>query len=578
MNRSRKPAPPLAACDDRAVRRPWVSGIVVCAFASVAVLLCARPADANLPPGFSDHPVLKGLKAPTSVTFAPDGRVFVAEKRGTVVGFDGIEDDTPTRVADLRTAVHSYYDRGLLSIAADPAFPRHPYLYVGYTYDAPPGGTAPFWGKPGRNTDHCPGDAAATDFPGCVVRSRVSRLTLDQGGVMRREKPLLTGWCQQFLSHSIGDLAFDRRGALLVGGGEGANYVVADTGDVGAPADACGDPAGEGGALRAQDALTGGDPLGLDGTIARIDPATGAPAPGNPSAAAGNEGRIMSFGLRNPFRFALRPGTDELFVADVGWTAYEEIDVAMVGERNDFGWPCFSGPGSDPRYAATNAPICGALYADPGAVTPPWFSYMHGRPVVAGEACPSGEAGSAISGLAFDHGRSFPAPFDGALLFADYLRGCIGSIGPGRFGQPRRSSLRVLESNARFPVDLVSGPGGIYYADLIGGSIRRISYDRPTVELSLGTAPPGLRLTLDDRDERDGSAVTVRRRSRHRIIAPSRQQRGRRVLRFVRWSDGGERRHSVAPDADATFRAVYACIRHCPRHRRSGSVLSRPNP
>ena len=88
--------------------------------------------------------------------FAPDGRVFVAEKSGLIKVFDNLSDTTPTVFADLRTKVHNFWDRGLLGLALDPNFPTNPYVYVLYTYDAPIGGTAPRWGTAGVTSDACP--------------------------------------------------------------------------------------------------------------------------------------------------------------------------------------------------------------------------------------------------------------------------------------------------------------------------------------------------------------------------------------------------------------------------------------
>src|SRR5512132_1499795 len=88
-----------------------------------------------LPPGFQEVVAFQGLTDPTAVRFSPDGRVFVAEKSGIIKVFDNLGDTTPTIVADLRSSVHSFWDRGLLGLAVHPDFPNTPYIYVLYTYD-----------------------------------------------------------------------------------------------------------------------------------------------------------------------------------------------------------------------------------------------------------------------------------------------------------------------------------------------------------------------------------------------------------------------------------------------------------
>ncbi len=146
-----------------------------------------------------------------------------------------------------------------------------------------------------------------------------------------REKVLIEDWCQQYSSHSIGNLAFGSDGALYVSGGDGASFAFADYGQKGSPLNPCGDPPGgvgathtpptaEGGALRSQDLRTSGDPVSLDGAILRVDPATGNALPDNPLHRSNlpNTRRIIAYGLRNPFRFTIRPGTNEIWVGDVG--------------------------------------------------------------------------------------------------------------------------------------------------------------------------------------------------------------------------------------------------------------------
>src|SRR4051812_41105297 len=55
----------------------------------------ASASAATLPAGFSEEVVLNGLVNPTAMRFAPDGRIFVAEKRGMIKEFDGLFDTTP---------------------------------------------------------------------------------------------------------------------------------------------------------------------------------------------------------------------------------------------------------------------------------------------------------------------------------------------------------------------------------------------------------------------------------------------------------------------------------------------------
>ena len=143
------------------------------------VALTAKPGAAeaaSLPTGFQESVVIEGLQQPTAVKFAPDGKIFVAEKSGIVKVYDSMLDKEPTVFADLRTNVHNFWDRGLLGMALDPNFPDEPYVYVLYTFDAEIGGKAPKWGRPGVNSDPCPNPPGATS-DGCVASGRLSRLT-----------------------------------------------------------------------------------------------------------------------------------------------------------------------------------------------------------------------------------------------------------------------------------------------------------------------------------------------------------------------------------------------------------------
>jgi glucose/arabinose dehydrogenase len=431
----------------------------------------------SLPQGFTEATVFSGLTNPTAVQFSPDGRVFVAEKSGLIKVFSSLSDTTPEIFADLRPRVHDYWDRGLLGMALDPNFPTKSSIYVLYTHDAPVGGTAPTY------NDACPDPLGS----GCVASGRLSKLGADGS-----EEVLIEDWCQQYPSHSIGSLAFGPDGALYVSAGDGASFTFVDYGQGGSPPNPCGDPPGgvgaslsppsaEGGTLRSQDLRTSADPTTLDGAILRVDPATGAGMPTNPLAASNdpNARRIVASGLRNPFRVTFRPGTNELWVGDVGSGSWEEIDRLTApadGSVDNFGWPCYEGEGRQPGFDAANLTICETLYGQANAVAPPYYTYIHGAEVVPNDACPIG--GSSVTGLAFQFytGGPYPPEYDGALFFADYSRNCIWVMRRGGGVLPSPSNIDRFVRGAANPVDLQIGPGGdLFYVDL-GGSVRRIRY------------------------------------------------------------------------------------------------------
>jgi hypothetical protein len=217
-----------------------------------------------LPAGFTESVVFSGLTNPTNIEFADDGRVFVAEKSGVIKVYDNLNDATPTSFNVLPPNVHNYWDRGLLGLALDPSLtdsslPSRPWVYVLYTYDHILGSSTapPRWG------DICPTPPGPTT-DGCVVSGRLSRFTVNGSTISNPETILIEDWCQQFPSHSVGNLAFGPDGALFVSSGDGASFGVVDYGQLGGtsgappptPQNPCADPPQEGGSLRSQDLRT----------------------------------------------------------------------------------------------------------------------------------------------------------------------------------------------------------------------------------------------------------------------------------------------------------------------------------
>jgi len=395
--------------------------------------------------------VWSGFELPTAVRFAPNGNVFVAEKSGIIKMFDSIDDPTPTVFADLRTEVNEYWDRGLVGLAIDPDYPAKPYIYAFYAVDAPPGQTPPVY------QDLCPGG-------NCPANSRVVKIVAN-GNVMASKTTLREAWCHDNYSHSAADLFFDSSRALYVSHGDGAsfNYV-----DFDPSPNNCGDPPLEGGAIRSQDLRTFGDPVSYDGALIRIDPDTGAAAPGNPLLGGDPaDDAVIAYGFRNPFRISRDSASGRLWIGDVGWDATEEVDTIadpLVAPIKNFGWPCYEGQIRQPGYDAADIPVCEDLYAT-GAVEYPVYDYGHTA------------TGGAISGIALYRGANFPQKYQGALFFADYTRGWIRAMLPGSNGLPDPTQIETLVEPDATAVDLqVSNEGYLFYADIYSGTVHRVKY------------------------------------------------------------------------------------------------------
>lgn len=493
----------------RTSRSLRTGALIVACIASVLASAATAAAEPALPEGFQDSIAFADLEQPVAFRFSPDERVFVAEKGGLIKVYDDLEDEEPTVFADLRTKVYDHGDRGLLGLALDPEFPKEPYVYALYTYDhilgeeAPP----PKWGKPETVGDECPEPKGADD---CVVSGRLVRLTAAEGedhALPSAKSPtellLAEGWCQQFSSHSIGDLQFGPEGALYASGGDGASFTGLDYGQLGEPPNPCGDPPGgfgvalspptaEGGALRSQNLKN------LSGKIIRIDPETGKAWPDNPLVGSPDETtrKIVAYGFRNPFRFTIDPETGEIFTGNVGSSELEEIDRFAAPPKVTYnsGWPCYEGPVHQFLFAPLGLTVCENLYAkEPGSTSQPFFYFSHMQEVVPGDEC-SYASGSAVGAVDFYEGSEFPAAYKGALFFSDPVRGCVYVMHADANGEPDPfTTERFMREAQIYPaVDIEEGPdGALYYASLFGdeefgpGAIHKITYapGAPTARL-----------------------------------------------------------------------------------------------
>src|SRR4051794_6435252 len=239
--------------------------------------------------GFTDEQVVTGLSNPTAMEFAPDGRLFVTQQGGAIrVIKNGVL--LPTPFASF--TVDSSGERGLLGIAFDPNFATNGFVYVYNTVPAPTGGAAH------NRVTRLTADPANPDVALASATSPLGILDLDN---------LSTA-----TNHNGGGLHFGLDGKLYVSVGENAN---------GANAQTLGNLLGK--VLR----------MNTDGSIPTDNPYY--------NVATGQNRLIWAMGLRNPFTFAIQPGTGRMFINDVGQSTWEEIDEGVA--HSNYGWPGIEG-------------------------------------------------------------------------------------------------------------------------------------------------------------------------------------------------------------------------------------------
>jgi PKD repeat protein len=242
----------------------------------------------------------------------------------------------------------------------------------------------------------------------------------------------------------------------------------------------------------------------------------------NAAAPSSNASRILAYGMRNPFRFTMRPNTNEIWVADVGWGIYEEINritTPTPTKAQNFGWPCIEKQTRLSGYRDLD--MCKALYND--TVSPasdPYFAYEHGLAVPGNDTCGTGSNGSSITGAVFYSGTRYPASYNNALFFADNARNCIWVMTAGANGLPDTSTVKTFvdDSDNPYPVDLVADPVSkdIFYVNIASGTVNRISYASsnraPTAVASAtptsGAAPLAVTLNGSASTDPDGDTLT----------------------------------------------------------------------
>lgn len=323
---------------------------------AVAVLATALVAAAA---GQRLVPVADGFVQPLGVVAAFDGsgRLFVVEQRGTVVAV--APDGRTSRWLDLQARTRAQGERGLLGLAFHPDFARNGRVFVHYT-----------------------------DRNGGTVLSELRAVDPAGGPVDPRTEEVLFTLPQPYGNHNGGQVAFGPDGMLYLALGDGGSG---------------GDPLNAG-----QDLST---PLGsllrfdVDAAPGRATVPTDNPFVGTVGARA----EIWAYGLRNPWRFAFDTRTGDLWIADVGQNAVEEVNLlrAGTGAGANLGWRVMEGDRCfDPPRGC-----------DPAGLVLPVATYTH-----------DSGWGRSITGGVVPYGPAAPS-LAGRYLFGDFVSGRLFVLG-----------------------------------------------------------------------------------------------------------------------------------------------------
>ena len=209
--------------------------LAILVLSSLAVTFIPVKAATVLPAGFVSEVVVNNLTGPTTIAFAPDGRMFIGQKDGRVRVFqNGVL--LPANFINISAQVNNNWDRGLLGIAVHPDFPNTPYVYLLYTYD-PPGVTADGGGARVSRLLRVSADPNNTNvaLPGSEVillgnNSTFANIGDPNSNNLPAESCKSGGvYVQDCIaadspSHTIGTVTFGTDGSLFVSSGDGAHF------------------------------------------------------------------------------------------------------------------------------------------------------------------------------------------------------------------------------------------------------------------------------------------------------------------------------------------------------------------
>lgn len=365
---------------------------------TVLLVACNDPASNGPPPGMLQ--LVGNFDNPVYLTSPPgdSARIFIVEQPGRIIVRRN--DTTLARpFLDISGRITFGGEQGLLSVAFDPDFATNRRFFVYFVR--------------GGNLRIVRYDAAASDPDSADEATADTVLEIAHPGQD---------------NHNGGQLQFGPDDMLWIGTGDGGGG---------------GDPDENG---QNKHALLGKllrlDVSGTSGYTIPVD---------NPGASDTSFApEVWSYGLRNPWRFSFDRATGDLYIADVGQNAWEEVDVAPTavqrGRGSNYGWNIMEGKHCYPSDPCTN----------PGQL--PLVEYSHG-----GGAC-------SISGGYVYRGSALPS-LAGHYLYADFCTGNVSSFAyPSASVTDRSAELRPGDGVSAFGQD---ARGELYILQL-GGSVYKI--------------------------------------------------------------------------------------------------------
>lgn len=357
--------------------------------------------------------VADGLAQPIFVG-APPGdleRLFIVEREGTIKILDVVTGEVLTEnFLDISSSVTTNGEGGLLGLAFDPDFATNGYFYVDFTNTS-------------GDTEVRRYQVSASDPNLADPASELKILTVDQPA--------------DRFNHKAGWIGFGPDGYLYVALGDGGGQ---------------GDPNNNGqninvllGKMLRLDVRTDGFPGDASRNYA-------IPAD-NPFVGVAGADEIYALGLRNPFRNSFDRGLGDFYIADVGQSKREEVDLGALGAN--YGWDRYEGT----LDFSPNTPLAG------GTLTFPIHQYTHGI------------GHSIVGGYAY---RGVSEGLQGDYFFADYVDNKLFTLhfdGSAWVATNRTTQLvpdvpTAITNIASFGED---GAGNLYVVSLTAGDVFRLT-------------------------------------------------------------------------------------------------------